>query len=40
MTVEQSTCSEVSGTFIPSFNQNAGGYAVFNGVARWSGQAA
>lgn len=35
LTVDQSTCAKVGGTFIPSFNQNAGGYAVFDGIARW-----
>lgn len=40
LTVEQSSCSAVSGTFIPSFNSATGGQAYFEGVARWSGEAA
>jgi hypothetical protein len=40
LTVEQSDCSEVSGTFIPSFNQAAGGGAYFSGTARWTGHPA
>ena len=40
LTVEQSSCSAVSGTFIPSFNAATGGQAYFDGVARWSGEAA
>jgi hypothetical protein len=40
MTVEESDCAEVTGTFIPSFNENASGVAFFTGKARWTGEAA
>jgi len=32
------SCSHVSGSFIPSFNDNAAGGAKFTGSARWEGQ--
>ncbi|WP_341928237.1 hypothetical protein [Nocardioides psychrotolerans] len=37
MQVETSSCDQVSGTFVPSFNDNAGGGTSFSGTARWSG---
>ena len=37
MRVEATSCDAVSGTFVPSFNANAGGGTTFSGTARWSG---
>lgn len=37
LTVESTTCDDVTATFIPSFNAKTQGVAVISGLARWSG---
>jgi len=34
--IESTSCDEVTGSFIPSFNSNAGG-VTFSGTAQWTG---
>jgi hypothetical protein len=38
MTIVEVTCDAVTATFIPSFNEQAGGLASFSGVATWTGR--
>jgi hypothetical protein len=40
LTVEQATCEQVGGTFVPSFTTAARGEAYFSGTAHWSGKSA
>lgn len=37
LTLESTTCDDVTATFVPSFNAKTGGVAVISGVARWTG---
>lgn len=37
VTVESTSCDEVTGTFIPSFNSKGGSDVTFSGKARWTG---
>lgn len=37
MTWVEVGCSDVTGTFLPSFNETAAGFAVFDGTATWTG---